>query len=186
MTRLLRAIGITFLLLTTAAFSVAVSAGPDSEIRDIRGPVHPSGFPPFAVSMAILLLAAGVAVSSTVAVRRRRMPEPESASVPCHDELLLLRDAYLKGDLTDQQLFDRLSSLLRSIFPAANHYSLTSTELFTAVKGDLPEELFDCAEKLFELCDRVRFGGYPLGRNAVVSTLDDALTVVRQLPERGR
>lgn len=184
MKMLLQAMGVVFILLAAAPSPVAASAGAADELHDIRGPVRPSGFPPFAVSAAIAFLAAGVTVSGVVAGRRRKaLPEPDPGPVSCLDELLLLREAYLKGKLPDQELFDRLSSLLRVIFPAANSYSLTHLELLAAVKGDLPDELLDCTGELLELCDRVRFGGRSPGQGVAAKALDDALKVVGKLSE---
>lgn len=184
MTSLLQAMGVLLVLFVAAISPVAASAGAADELYDIRGPVRPSGFPPYAVSATIALLAAGVTLSSVVAGKRRKtLPEPESGPVSCRDELLLLREAYLKGELPDQELFDRLSSLLRSISPAANSYSLTHLELFAAARCDLPEDFLDCTEELFELCDRVRFGGRSPGQGVATKALDDALKVVCKLSE---
>ncbi|MBI5655841.1 MAG: hypothetical protein HZC44_03020 [Geobacter sp.] len=185
MRRLLRALACTLTLFVAATAIAAAPDGPSADIRDILGPVRPSGFPPFAASAAVLILAAGVLLFRLPG-RKGRDPLPDAAADPLLDELLALRDAHQRGELPDPLLFERLSQLLRSLFSAENRLSLTSRELIEVAQGGLPEETLCSVAALFDRCDRVRFGGDAPGKGDAAAALDDALAAVRDLMEGRR
>lgn len=185
MRRLLRALACTLALVVAATAFAAVPDGLSADIRDIRGPVRSSGLPPFAASAVVLILAAGVLLFR-LQRRQERDSLPDAAADPLLAELLALRDAHQRGELTDSLLFERLSSLLRSLFPAENRLSLTSRELIEVARGGLPEETLCSVAALFERCDRVRFGGDEPGKGDAAAALDDALAAVRKLVEGRR
>jgi len=185
MTRLLRALACTLPLIVAATAIAAAPDGPSADIRDIRGPVRPSGLPPFAASAAILILAAGVLLSRLHG-RQGGDSLPDAAADPLLAELLALRDAHQRGELPDPLLFERLSHLLRSLFPAENRLSLTSRELIEGARGELPEETLCSVAALFDRCDRVRFGGGAPGMGGAAAALEDALDAVRNLTEGRR
>lgn len=139
-------------------------------IRDIAGPLPPSGLPPFAATAAVLVVAA----SGTLALRRRKVNPEGAETTPAttspEAEIEALRQAYLNGDLCEAILFDRLYGVIGSALPmpdGSDAGALTSDELIKAAGGILPPSLL-------RLCDEVRFGAGTPGREAVLSALDAA------------
>lgn len=185
MIRLLRALACTLALIVAATAVAAVPDGPSAAIRDIRGPVRPSDLPPFAASAVILILAAGVLLFRLQGRQGGDSP-PDAAADPLLAELLALRDAHQRGELPDPLLFERLSQVLRSLFPAENRLSLTNRELIEVAQGGLPAETLCSVAALFDRCDRVRFGGDAPGKGDAAAALDDALAAVRNLVEGRR
>ena len=185
MRRLFRTALMVILFAARAAVAT-VSEGSSGELRDIRGTIPPSGLPPFMATTALFLLAAaGVTITR---FNRSRSSEtlPDPASGTPVAELLSLRNAYEKGELPDWLLFERLSPLVRAMLPCDDHSVLTSEELVAAARGIVPEELLNSAGSLLELCDTVRFGSFTPGKWLALKAVDDALHVVRNLPERSR
>lgn len=186
MRRLFRATALMVILFAAKAAVATISEGNSGELRDIRGPSPPSGLPPFTASTALVVLAAaGMAISRLNGTRNSEtLSAPASGTLT--DELLSLRNAYEKGELPDWLLFDRLSPLVRAMLPCDDHSVLTSGELVAAARGVVPEELLNSAGSLLELCDTVRFGSFTPGKGVALRAVDDALQVVRNLPERSR
>ncbi|MSM38636.1 MAG: hypothetical protein GJT30_03300 [Geobacter sp.] len=185
MRRLMRALACMLTLFVAATAIATATDGPSADIHDIRGPVRPSGLPPFAASAAILILAAGVLLFRLPG-RKGRDSLPDAAADPLLAELLALRDAHQRGELTDSLLFERLSQLLRSLLPAENRPSLTGRELIEGARGIVPEEALGTMALLFDRCDRVRFGGVAPGKGDADTALDDALGVAQNLTGVGR
>ena len=186
MTRKVRAT--VFMVLLFAAATAATAAADErlGAIRDIRGPIPPSGLPPFTASAALLLLAA----AGGAILRVKARTNGEAKAVPPSDTLLnelqSLREVYARGELPDRLLFERLSPLIRSLLLPGAHAPLTSRELIVAARGHVPDELLNRAEALLELCDRVRFGGDDPVMGVALGAIDDALAAVRKLPEKRR
>lgn len=176
-----RAIAVALLLFATGTASVhAVEA-----IRDIYGPVQSSGLPPFAVTAVLVLVAlAWRGISRSRSNMAGKVVLPVSETDRLHDELVSLRVSYLRGELSELQVFDRLASVVRSLVPCADPSALTSEELVALARENIPAEVLNRIEPLLTLCDKVRFGGYVPDKVVATKALDDVLDAVRGRLER--
>jgi len=153
-------LALTVLLLLSGWSADAQPIAP-SAIRDIRGPLQPTGLPPFSRT-ALLLVVGGLGLAVAARARKGRSHPVVSASeqLSVMEELVALRDAYARGEVSAELLFQQLTAIVSSRLVESDIRAMTSTELLAAAGEKIPAEMMKIAEYLFGMSDRVRFGGY--------------------------
>ncbi|GAM10023.1 hypothetical protein OR1_02308 [Geobacter sp. OR-1] len=139
-----------------------IAAASDGVIRDIRGPVPPSGIPPFAYTAA-LLAALGITLWQ---LRRRQTVRPDETAHRQRPEtggndLSGIVDRYRSGAIPLTVLFDRINILVRCHVAGLSSVApehLTNNELLGIAVALLPHDSFVQAADILGLCDLVRFG----------------------------
>lgn len=157
------------LLVMTAGFfalplTVDAGAEPTVILRDIRGPLPPSGLPPFAASFAILLVT-GAVIWGVRRRGRRSAPAFSAQSKPVlpRDMLVTLGEQYRQGIIPAWSLVEHLFTILRMHLAGQTGIQpsfLTAEELLHNLKGMLCPDTLSRVAILLQWCDRVRFGAF--------------------------
>ena len=154
---------LTFMLLLSGFPADAQPTKPTapSAIRDIRGPLQPTGLPPFSRT-ALLLVVGGLGLAVAARARRGRshLVISSSEQLPAIDDIAALRDAYARREVSAQLLFQQLTAIVGSRLVEGDSHAMTSVELLEAAGEKIPAEMMKIATDLFGMSDRVRFGGY--------------------------
>lgn len=157
------AIVLLLVLFLVSPLSCAAETTPDSAIRAIRGPVPPSGLPPFAVTAIVL-----IGIGSIVWCRRRKavhapaVSEPPGDSVSPRALVALLLEEARRRQCHPVEIVERLTPILRSHLAAESEISAehcTSQELVARLQRTGETDVLPQASRLLRLCDSVRFGG---------------------------
>ena len=170
---MVRPVAIALLLALLPVFSpLAVAwAVQDDAIRPLRGPLPPSGLPPFAATSVILLcLGTLVWYRRRKAVRAPVVSEPTDAPVSSGDQLALLLEEVCRQQHQPAEIVERLMPILRSHLAGKSGTSAaynTSQELLASLHCAGETGVLQRTAELLRLCDRVRFGG-------LVPTFDQA------------
>ena len=178
-----------------AAASRAVSSAAEvapGGLQDIRGPLPVDGFPPFALSGAVLLLA-----GATLAARRfaRRpgalppLPPPSAAAADPAGEVARLGHAYRGGSCSGEQAIVRLDALVRdalAVRAGIPARCLTSTELLRhpALLAPDGERARALLSRLGAVADRVKFGGHRPVPGEVEAALAAVASWLEAVPAR--
>lgn len=161
--------------------ALPASSADSTAIRDIRGPLPPTGPPPFAVTTLVLLVT-GLALAMSARARkgRNRTVAPPPMPLPAMDDLTTLREAYARGELPAMLLFEQLAAIARSRLIRSDCAAMTSQELLKVAADTVPAETLAVAAALLAVCDRVRFGACLPD----AATVAEAFAAVQQLLER--
>lgn len=155
-------------------------------IRDISGPIQPSGFPPFATTAALLAL--GAIFFWWLRKRQKVLPaspafcqEPESVS----DELCDILAQHRSGSISAVVVFDRINALVRHhvaglLSVAPEH--LTNNELLEIAGELLPHDSLELSADIFDLCDLVRFGRVQPETGLIDKLLSDTAQLLKAGP----
>jgi hypothetical protein len=162
---MVRPVAIALLLALVPVFSplgVAWAVQGDA-IHPLRGPLSPSGLPPFAAT-AIILLCLGSLVwyRRRKAVRAPVVSEPTDALVSPGDQLALLLEEVGRLQRQPAEIVERLMPILRSHLAGKSGTSAehnTSQELIARLQCAGKTVALLRAIELLRLCDSVRFGG---------------------------
>ena len=162
---MVRPVTIALLLALLPVFSpLAVAwAVQDDAIRPLRGPLPPSGLPPFTATVIILLcLGSLLWYRRRKAVRAPVVSEPTDAPVSPGDQLALLLEEVGRQHRQPAEIIERLLPILRSLLAgksgtSADHY--TSQELLVRLHCSCDTEALLRTAELLRLCDSVWFGG---------------------------
>lgn len=162
---MIRPVAIALLLALLPVFSPldVVWAVQDDTIRALRGPLPPSGLPPFAAT-AVILLCLGTLVwyRRRKAVRAPVVSEPTDAPVSSGDQLALLLEEVGRQQRQPAEIVERLMPILRSHFAGKSGTSAeynTSQELLDRLQCTGETGVLLRAAELLRLCDSVWFGG---------------------------
>lgn len=165
-----------------AAMTSMASAGAGADgLHDIKGPLPPSDVPPLAMTAAIVAGAAGFTAL------RRKKPAPSSRrpadleAITPQDRLIAMREAYRKGVVTERELFDSLSELIRRAVEADP--ALTADETVAFARERIPEQAVALLASELALCDSVRYGKGGTDGDAVYKALDHAAELLSMLTE---
>lgn len=160
---------------------------PDPAIRAIRGPVPPSGLPPFAVTSIVL-----ICIGSIVWCRRRKVvqtpavsEQPGDSASPRAQVALLLEEAR-RRQCCPADIVERLTHILRSHLAATSGTSAehcTSQELIARLQRTGGAEVLQQASRLLRLCDSVRFGGLVPTFEQVEWALQDTVLLLQERSE---
>ncbi len=180
MNRLMAVLFALILLACRPPNALSAPTADSTAIREIHGPLPPTGPPPFTAT-ALVLLVAGLGLAATARARKGKghTAAPPPMPLPEMDDLATLREAYTRGELPAMLLFEQLAAIARSRLIRSDCSAMTSQELLKAAADKVPAETVAVAAALLALCDRVRFGAC-LPDTATVA---EAFASVQQLLE---
>ncbi|MFZ4855168.1 MAG: hypothetical protein ACOYL3_02125 [Desulfuromonadaceae bacterium] len=157
------AIVLLLVLFLASPLPSAAETGSDPPIRALRGPLSPTGLPPFAVTSISLLC-----IGAIVLYRRRKNVQTPVVSEqagypvsPC-DLLALLLEETRRQQCLPAETVERLMPIVRSHLAEKGGTSAvhnTSQELIARLLRTGETEALLRASGLLRLCDTIRFGG---------------------------
>lgn len=186
---MVRPVAIALLLTLFLALSLpcASETAPDPAIRALRGPLPPSGLPPFAVTAALLLC-----IFSIIWFRRRKavrasvVPDQPDSPVSPRAQVALLLEEARRRQCCPADIVERLTHILRSHLAATGGTSAehcTSQELIARLQRTGGAEVLPQASRLLRLCDSVRFGALVPTFEQVEWALQDTVLLLQERSE---
>jgi len=172
----------TYIMATSVPAAVAIS----DDIRNIHGPLSSTGLPAFSWTAIISLSIGGYAIYYTKKRKNMILSRESCGTYHTNESLDSLRAAYLHGELNGQHVFDKLAPLIRERLGYAGHTAMTTAELLEDCSGKMKEESAIAAAYLLKLCDQVRFSGQAPDCDAIVATLDLAITAFGNIQENDK
>jgi hypothetical protein len=173
-------------LQVTGYSSLHPDHGTEADIRDIHGPVLPSGPLPFALTGVVLLMAL------VLLLLRRRLSHPlvdrqtdlSSDALAPQDALAELLAAYQQSSQDGVRIVLDLDAMLRKTL--AHHTDIPALRL---TAGELQGYLADRLEsgdhvraaRLLSLIDQVKFAGHVPGRDETEAALEAATGLLQAL-----
>jgi hypothetical protein len=173
----------TRILLTWSIWSaMAAVAAAATDLRDIRGPLQRGDFPPFALTVLALLLAAVCIFLVRRPSLSRGETQPVAVSPPLPaDGLSGLFDEYLRGLISVEELFTRLEALVSGEVVGSSGTPvscLTTAEILLRAVDVVPTHEGPLLTELMQFCDRVRFAGYLPSEREVRHALESAGRII--------
>ncbi|MDD2732469.1 MAG: hypothetical protein PHF56_00895 [Desulfuromonadaceae bacterium] len=179
------------LLITTCLALPLVSlaaVNSDPVIRTLRGPMPPSGVPPFVVTAALLLC-----TCSIIWFRRRKtvrasvVPDAPGSPVSPYALVAQLQEEARRQQCHPAEIVERLMPILRSHLAAKSGTSAehrTSQELLAGLQRTGEADVLLQASRLLRLCDSVRFGGLAPTFDQAEWALQETLLLLQERSEK--